>query len=137
MVTATGRIPAKHAPMHSPGVVGGATFTIGPSHASLVNIGIQLNDHRGTAIAERAIVYGYLATTATGDVASTVPDGGVIIGTDGFAQVIVAGLAWMLTSESDGDIDLDLTHTGGADTYFLIIVLPDGSLVASTVITIT
>jgi hypothetical protein len=40
----------------------------------------------------------------------------------------------MLVSESDGDIDLNITEVGG-DTWYLILVTPNGFLQASSAIT--
>jgi hypothetical protein len=65
---------------------------------------------------------------------ATAPSGGGAIGTDGLAIPVVAGKAWQLTSESDGDIDITFTETG-AKTMYLVLVLPTGKLVISTAIT--
>ena len=81
-------------------------------------------------------MFAYISDDAAGDsIAATAPDGGVAIGTDGLAVPVVANKAWQLVSESDGDIDLTLTHAAGADTFYLIVVLPSGQLVASDAIT--
>lgn len=42
--------------------------------------------------------------------------------------------AFYLTSESDGDIDVTITHSG-AKTCYLVLVMPNGRLVASSAIT--
>lgn len=110
-------------------------FTIGAEAANVINVGIQLNDAGGSALAARASVFAYLSDDANGDsIAATAPDGGWAIGTDGLLIPVVANKAAQLVSESDGDIDIDITESG-ALTVYLILVLPNGLLVASTAIT--
>jgi hypothetical protein len=43
--------------------------------------------------------------------------------------------SFWLVSESDGDIDVAITHAAGAKTMYLILVMPNGRLVASSAIT--
>ncbi len=112
-----------------------ASFVIGAEAADVINVGIQLKDADGADIAVRGNVFAYLSDDANGDsVAGTAPDGGVAVGTDGLAIPVVAGKAFELISEADGDIDLDITESAGA-TWYLILVLPNGKLVASGAIT--
>ena len=47
---------------------------------------------------------------------------------------LVTKKVYLLTGESDGDIDIDITETGVA-TWYLILVMPDGRHVASGAIT--
>ena len=116
------------------GRLGGATITVGTEAATVINVGIQLNDEAGTAMAERASLMAYVSDDANGDsVAATAPDT-VAIGTDGLAIPLVANKCFLLTSEADGDIDVNFTNAA-ADTFYLILVMPDGSLVASGAIT--
>ena len=129
------QLPANLSPFKNNSVTG-ADFTVGAAHATDVNVAVQLT--YGGDIAQRAGVLAYISDDAAGDsIAATVPDGGVVIGTDGVAIPIVADGAFLLITEADGSVDLDITHSGGADTFYLIIVLPSGELVASTVITFT
>lgn len=110
-------------------------FVIGTQAGDVINVGLQLNDAAGSALATRASVFAYLSDDANGDsIAGTAPDGGVAVGTDGLAIPLVASKAWLLTSEADGDIDLSITESG-ADTWYLIVVLPNGKLAASGAIT--
>lgn len=117
------------------GRVCGATFTIGSEAANAINVAVQLTDANGDALDERCSVFAYLSDDANGDsVAGTAPDGNVAIGTDGLLIPVVANKAFHLVSESDGDIDLDIGESS-ADTWYLVIVLPDGTLVVSDAIT--
>ena len=110
-------------------------FTIGAEAANVINVGIQLNDAGGTALATRASLLAYLSDDANGDsIAATAPDGNVAVGTDGLCMHMITDKLFVLTSEADGDIDLDIGESG-ADTWYLILVLPNGLLVASTAIT--
>lgn len=112
-------------------------FTVGAENANVVNVGIQLNDAGGTALATRASVTAYISDDANGDaIAATAPDGGWAIGTDGLLIPVVANKAAILVSEADGDIDINVTESG-SDTFYVIVVLPNGKLVASSVLTFT
>lgn len=114
-----------------------ATITVGADAGTTAAVTIQLLDGAGDEIATRAGVFAYLSDDANGDsIAGTAPSGGVAIGTDGLAIPVVAGKAFYLVSEADGDIDLVVTEAG-ADVWYLILVMPSGELVASGAITFT
>lgn len=127
------RRPAKHNPFRAANLVGGATFTIGDEADDVINVAIQLKDANGRDIAERGAVFAYIASDANGDALATAPDA-LAIGTDGLAIEVISNSAMMLVSEADGDIDINITKSGAA-TYYVVLVMPDGSLVASSVIT--
>lgn len=110
-------------------------FVIGAQAGDVINVGLQLNNADGAALATRAALYAYLSDDANGDsIAATAPDGGVAIGTDGLAIPLVAAKTFLLVSEADGDIDLNITESGAA-TWYLVLLLPNGKLVASAAIT--
>jgi len=114
--------------------LGAPAFVIGVEAGNVINVGIQLKDSAGADLAVRAGVIAYFSDDANGDsVAGTAPTT-VAIGTDGVAIPLVAGKAFQLVSEADGDIDIDITEAG-IDTWYLILVMPDGRLVASNAIT--
>jgi len=114
--------------------MGTPSFVIGAEAGNVINVGIQLKDSAGADLAVRGSVFAYLSDDANGDsVAGTAPDT-VAIGTDGLAIPLVAGKAFQLVSEADGDIDINITEDG-ADTWYLILVMPDGRRVASGAIT--
>lgn len=107
------------------GGVGEVSFVVGASDTGTV--AIQLGDHNGDDLAVRGSVFAYLSDDANGDsVAATAPSGGVAIGTDGVLIPVVADKAFFLCSEADGDIDIVLTEAA-ADTWYLVVVLPNGT----------
>lgn len=127
----------KRGGQHSPFktvAIGGVTIVVGTEVPNVINVTLQLTND-GKDIAERASVICYLSDDANGDsIAGTAPDSGMAIGTDGLAIVLVTDKCLLLVSESDGDIDLDIEESG-TDTWYLIVVLPSGELVASAAIT--
>lgn len=111
-----------------------ASFTIGNEAAHVRRVSIQLKDDAGADLAQRGSVLAYLAGDAAGDtIAAAAPSGGVAIGVDGLAIPLVAGKVLQLVSEADGDIDLDITEAT-AKSFYLVLVLPNGSLVVSNAI---
>lgn len=107
-------------------------FTIGDEAANAITVAVQLNNAAGAALAARSNLYAYLSDDEDGDsIVADAPDGGIAAGTDGFLDPVTAGKSFRFTSEVDGDFDLVITHAGGAKTVYLIVVLPNGKLVAS------
>ena len=134
MAGSKGKIPAKHNPFKAADVVATASITVGAEAADVINVAIQLKDARGQDLGVRGSLLAYISDDAEGDdVAATAPDT-VAIGTDGLAIALVTGKCFLLTSEVDGDIDIDITENG-VDTFYLHLVMPDGSLVSSGAIT--
>lgn len=118
------------------GRICGATCTVGAEAANVINVAIQLTDAQGNDLDEVGTVFAFLSDASTGiGISGTAPVTSVAIGTDGaIIKEHTTKLAWTLQSEADGDIDLDITETG-ADTWYLVIVLPDGTSVVSDAIT--
>jgi len=117
--------------------VAGATFVIGAEAANVINVGIVLTDALGVALAVHAHVRAYLSDTVTtgAGIAGTAPATSVAIGTDGFIiSEDVSKQAWQLQSNIVGAIDLDITETG-TDTWYLVVVLPNGLQIVSGAIT--
>lgn len=111
------------------------TITVGSQAGDIINVVIQLNDFAGEALAERGSLFAYLSDDAAGDsIAATAPSVGWSIGTDGVLIPVVTNKAAQLVSEVDGDIDINIEEAG-ADTWYLILVLPSGRLLASGEIT--
>lgn len=114
-----------------------AGFTIGAEVANVITVAVQLkSDKNQVDMAARRAVMAYLSDDANGDsIVATAPDGGVAAGTDGVVQQLVTGKVMLLVSEADGDIDVAITHAGGAKTVRLVLIMPSGRLVVSGAIT--
>jgi hypothetical protein len=115
--------------------VEGATIAVGAEAGDVINVTVQLTDAAGADIAFRGAVPFYMSDDANGDsIAAAAASAGIAIGTDGLMIEWTANLAGLLVSEADGDIDIDIGEAGVA-TWYLIVVLPNGKLVASSAIT--
>ena len=116
-------------------LIDGATFTIGTETDDSINVGIQLTAG-GADIEESAVVLAYLSDDSGGDgVCATAPDGDIAVGADGnILGEIVTDKLFVLQSEADGDIDLDIGEAAGG-TWYLVVVLPGGSIAVSGAIT--
>lgn len=112
------------------------TITVGTEADNAINVQIQLKDTGNADLAVMGHVTAYLSDDADGiGISGTAPATSVAIGTDGaIIKELTTKLAWILQSEADGDIDLTITETGG-DTWYLVVVLPNGSQVVSDAIT--
>ena len=60
--------------------------------------------------------------------------------TDGVVELKAAAnslghSAFEVVTEADGDIDVSITQTSGADTFYLAAILPNGKMVISDAIT--
>ena len=112
-----------------------AGFTIGAEAANAIAVTIQLKDRKnGGDLAERAAIHWYLSADTNGDAIAVVPDGGIAIGTDGLLIEWTANLSGIAIRESDGDIDVVITEST-ANSFYLILVMPDGKLYSSGAIT--
>ena len=131
---------ADHNALHAASVsdtVAGVSFVIGAEASNVINVGIQLEDADGVAVAAIGVVTAFLSDASTGiGISAAAPDGSVAIGTDGAIIVEhVTDLAWILQSEADGDIDLDINDVTGTPTWHLVVVLANGTMVVSAAIT--
>ena len=115
-----------------------AVVTAGATHTSTIATTIQLLDYNGDDLAEPACVWAYLASDADGlDMNVTALTTDMSIGSDGSIAIILANVAYLLTSEADGDIDISMGYTTGAKNFYLVVVLPTGKRVVSDVIAFT
>lgn len=117
------------------GIFNQIDFVIGTEAANVINVAAQLKDGL-QALGQRVHLSYYLSDDANGDgVAGTAPDTSVTIGTDGnIISEITDDKHGVLVTNATGQFDLDIEETG-VDTWYLIVCLPDGSIVASTAIT--
>lgn len=134
-MAARAKIPAARSSYYS-NAIGGAGFVIGVEGSNIITVNVQLKDVNLQDLAVRGFVHWFLSDDANGDsLAATAVDGGVAAGTDGWVSQDVTGKRGVGMSESDGDLDIAITHAAGAKTVYLGIVLPDGARVMSNAIT--
>jgi hypothetical protein len=118
-----------------------ASFTIAAQSGNGIAVVAQLKYLTGQVLAERRAVKVYISDNVNGDTQGP-PAGGtdvtVAVGTDGLLIETLANSAGIAVSEADGDIDLTLTKVAtGAETVYLVLIMPDGRLVVSDAITFT
>lgn len=112
-----------------------ATFVIGTeTGGNEITVSIQLKDAAGADMATRSSVGFYLSNDANGD-STKVAATSLVAGTDGVMQEFISNSAGRLVSEADGDIDVVIGDASGAATYYLVLIMPNGSLVVSSAIT--
>lgn len=115
-----------------------AIITVGTPIAGAFPVAVQLKGASGQDLQCSGAVFAYLAKTVTGDeiAAHATDTNGFIIDADGLQIPVVADIASYLVSEDDGNIDLTITILT-TKTAYLVIVLPNGKLVISTIMTYT
>lgn len=127
------KIPANKSPYYS-NAVGNVTFAIGAEIANVRIISLQFKDVDGRNITHRTVTQWFLMNDATGDtVLAAAASGGVASGVNGWVVQDVAGLRGAAGSEANGTLDMPITEVGVKNMY-LLIRLPDGKFVMSTVI---
>jgi len=127
------RLSSKESPFKAACEVEHAAFTIGAEADDVINVAVQLLDPGFSEVRRSVHVDAYLSDLATGlSVTSAAPT--VAVGTNGVALPFIAGKAFKLISDDEGRIDLDITHSG-AKTRYLVLCMPNGSLVISGAIT--
>lgn len=120
------------------GKLSDATATVTQSASGTFAVVVQLLDGVGTALAEVASCRYYLSKNSDGStVATTSTDVTTLAqGTDGLVREDnVDGNVWgELTSEDDGDVDLDIV-VPASKTVYLVLIMPSGELVISDAMT--
>ncbi len=117
-------------------ILAGATIVVGAEGGgTTINVTIQFTDADGNDMATPVSCTWYLADDAAGlDPASVAHSTSPAIGADGALIQTLADLAGIIISEADGDVDIDFVEAG-ALTKYLVLVMPNGSLVISDAIT--
>jgi hypothetical protein len=111
------------------------TFVVGADAGTTVTVNGQVKDAAGADMATAVALKWYYSTDAAGLVPmTTAHDGGTAAGTDGALIENVDNLSGLIITEADGDFDIVATDSG-AFTAYLNIVLPNGSISTSAVLT--
>ena len=106
------------------------TFTVSDNDTATPNIAMQFKDVGGNDIDHPVAVVCYLSTDAYGQALAA--DGTdtteIAIGTDGtILYEPVTDIAAYCVSETDGDLDLEITVEDGKSVYFNV-VMPNGEV---------
>jgi len=110
-----------------------ATIVVGTA-TTTCDVTIALKDFAGNALKQAASVMAYVSTDAAGLTHGDFDSMDITSGGAGDCLEVVADKLWQLISEEDGTIAV--TPDGsGADTMYLNVILPNGRIVHSTVIT--
>jgi hypothetical protein len=129
-------VPAGRSPYYS-NAFNGASFTIGTEATNVITVGVQLKDPNGNNLGVRGHVHVFLSDDSHGDsLTATQADGGIAGGTNGWLTPITTGKMSQGVSESNGTLDVAITHSG-VKTYYLGVMMPDGSIVMSGAIAFT
>ena len=111
-----------------------ATITVGTITAT-GDVTIQLKDYAGNNLTVPNGVMVYFTTDAAGQTIETL-GAEATIATNGICNVVTATSVYYCISEATGLIDLTLDGDGAVSNY-LHVVLPNGKIVHSGVITFT
>lgn len=110
------------------------TYSIAAEGSDEIVVSCQFKDANGDDMTEACVVRQYLADAATGQAVEAAATS-LAAGTDGTILVEeTSNAVWTAVSEADGDLDIIVGDAAGADDYYLITVLPNGTISASAVI---
>ena len=112
-----------------------ADFTIGAEDDDTINVAIQLQDESGAALAESMSLFAFLCDDENGLAPNAAaPDGHVAAGTAGGCIHLVTDKVFLLNTNAAGAVDVDVVESG-ADTWYLVLVFPNGERIVSSAIT--
>ena len=112
-----------------------AVITVGTLSGDVYPINIQLKDFEGKDLTVPAAIHAYITSDSSGlDPADCTTDLHTTSEGDGAVLILLTLYHYLLISEADGDIDVDFEDDGTDDRY-LVLVMPNGKLVVSGVLT--
>ena len=117
-----------------PNTAWGATITVGTITSTGI-VTVQLNDFAGNALTVRQGVMVYITTDALGQTIEAL-GAEAVVATHGICNVVTATSVYYCISEITGIFALTLDGDGAVSNY-LHVVLPNGQIVSSGVITFT
>lgn len=103
------------------------SYTISAQSGETRPVAIQLKDYAGNNLTVPTSVICYLTNDKVGIVPTALVDADLLIGTHGKLVELYEKLVYQLVSTATGHIDVTVTENG-VDTYYLVIVLPNGKL---------
>ena len=111
------------------------TITVAAENTNVINVDIDALDATGDNVDRAVSFIAWVSDTAATDIAGTVPDT-VAAGTNGSVAALITSGLLVVTTDSSGNVDIDITEDG-ADTWYLNILLPNGRVESSGAITFT
>ena len=129
------QVSQKRSPFRA-GAFNDVAFVIGAEASNIINVGMTFKDASGTAKAEGVCCQAYLSDDSAGNsIVATAPTT-VAAGTNGKIAALVAGKVFQFNPvAASGLLDINITLSSGAATYYLVVVLPNGKRVVSGAIT--
>lgn len=117
---------------------GGATFTIGTEDGGVITVDVQLTDPNDANLAAVHALKAYLAGADTGLSLADITAAGLAVAGGGDGLFIPdggdSGVVGIVVCSATGEINLQVTGDAG-ETYYLVLVLPNGKLAISGAIT--
>jgi len=111
-------------------------FTIGEEITNTKNVAMVFQSG-GNPLYDFGFVQAYISDNSDGStLAATAPSGGWAIGTNGLLLPIIANKYATLRTNVAGLVDVTITETG-VDTFYVVVILPDGTQVVSSAVTFT
>lgn len=114
------------------GIAVSATFQIATETTDTITVTCQLLDGNGDDEVLASTLWGFVSGDSGGvGIVGTAPSGGIAAGTDGtFVAEPVANKLFLAESESDGDLDVVFDEAGD-NSFYLVLILPNGRNVVS------
>jgi len=112
-----------------------ADITVGTLSSDTYPVTIQLKDFEGNNLTVPASIRAYYSSSATGVESTDVStDLAITSGGAGIVNILLTKYVYQLISEADGTIAVG-SEDSGTDDQYLVLVMPDGRLVVSGVLT--
>lgn len=114
----------------------GVTITVAAEDTNVVNVAIQVIGGDDQDIDANVHLLAWLTDTeGAAVVPGTAPDGGTAVGATGVVLAeLTADVLFLAVTDSNGNLELDVTESGAA-TWYLNVGLPGGGVVVSDVLT--
>jgi hypothetical protein len=127
--------PYKYNPFHT-SLWSHVDFTIGAEVANAIDVTVSLKDKVGGAeLAQDTAAWCFISDDPDGVSVSAAPDS--VTAQDGIMLVpYTASQAFLVASNGNSTtFEIRITEAGGADTFYLVVIQPDGTYAISNAIT--
>lgn len=126
--------PNKRSPFRN-GAFNNASYSVGAESSNAIAVAVQLKDGADN-FAGRGAARVFLSDNADGSTFSaTAPTSALAVGAGQSIIADATAKSATVVSDATGLINLTITYTTGAKTWYLVTVMPDGSLSVSGAIT--